>query len=76
MPADDDSDTPRSQLTRVLGAEPPAAIDELSGDEVARLVKAITDAQRHHHDEVARAEADLVRHVPLPLRGTVRRMLG
>lgn len=60
----------------MLGAEPPAAIDELSDDEVARLVAAIEEAGRRHQADIARAEEDVVRHVPLPLRPAVRRLMG
>jgi len=65
-----------TELADVLGAEPPAAVGELSDDELDHLIRAIRDAQERHHREVARAEADVVRHVPLPLRGAVRRLLG
>lgn len=63
------------QLAELLGGQPPPALDALTDDELERLVAAIDGARRRHQDEVERAGADVVRHVPLPLRGAVRRLI-
>ncbi|MBS1837495.1 MAG: hypothetical protein JST64_07340 [Actinobacteria bacterium] len=76
MAATDPTTSSRRDLATVLGAEPPAAFDDLTDDEVDRLVAVIVDARRRHHEEIDRAEGDVVRHVPLPLRGAVKRLMG
>lgn len=67
--------TPRSELAALLGNEVPTALDELTDSEVGLLVAAIVDARRRHHEEVERAEAEVIGQVPLPLRGAVKRLM-
>lgn len=70
------SGRPRSDLADLLGAEPPAGLAALTDEEIDRLAAAIVEASRLHHEQVDRAEGDVVRYVPLPLRGAVKRLLG
>lgn len=69
------SESALEQLSELLGAELPAGLHGLSEAEAAKLHKLIVAAIEAQHDEVARAEKDLIRTIPAPFRGPVKRIL-
>lgn len=64
------------QLGRLLGVDPPASI--LALDEVTRadLVGVIESARARQARELAAAYESSLKHVPLPIRGIVKKVLG
>ena len=59
-----------------LGAEAPAALAELSNEELAQLVACIREAKRAQKDQIRRAFDNALSHVPFLLRGPLKKMLG
>lgn len=66
----------KDELARVLGTRPPAGLRALSAADRAHLAAAIESARERQLAAVAEAAEQIVHHVPRPLRGTVRRLLG
>jgi hypothetical protein len=66
---------PDEALRELLGAEPPGAL--LALDAVTRdLAGVIADARRHQARSLAEAFEATLKHVPFPVRGVVKRVLG
>ncbi|MCB1256040.1 MAG: hypothetical protein KDB26_02995 [Microthrixaceae bacterium] len=63
------------QLSDLLGAELPNGLDSLVDSDAAKLVELIQGAIESQQAEVERAEKDLIRNIPAPFRGPVKRIL-
>lgn len=68
--------TPLDQLTHVLGSSPPVGTARVDDATVARLVEAVRDARQQQAEALVAAVDEALRHVPFPLRGVVRKVLG
>jgi hypothetical protein len=66
----------KDELARVLRTRPPAGLRALSPEDRAHLAAAIESAHESQIAAVAQASERALRHVPRPLRGTLRRLLG
>ena len=64
-----------SDLSDVLGAEPPTAVAALPPEVVARLAGQIEDARRRQAEAMESGVKAALKGVPLPLRGVVRKAL-
>jgi hypothetical protein len=67
---------PDETLRDLLGAEPPAAVLALDATTRADLAEVITDARRDQARSFAEAFEATLQHVPFPVRGVVKRVLG
>jgi hypothetical protein len=67
---------PDQQLRTLLGCDPPASV--LSLDDAARgdLAKIITGARDRQAKDLHAAYEASLRHVPFPVRGIVKKVLG
>jgi hypothetical protein len=63
-------------LQAELRGPPPAALSELSPDQLRSLAKAIRDARHRQAAELSAAGDDALKHIPKMLRVPVRRMFG
>lgn len=63
------------RLREFLGAEPPAGIAALPIADREALTEIVLDARARQAAGLAQALADALRHVPLPARGIVRKVL-
>jgi len=68
--------TSLAALQAALDRAPPAGVEALDAEELARLAQLLTEAKRRQKREVDAALADSLGHVPLLLRGPVRKILG
>lgn len=68
--------TSLAALQAALDRAPPAGVEALDAEELARLAQLLTEAKRRQKREVDSALADSLGHVPLLLRGPVRKILG
>ena len=64
------------ELAGVLGAKPPASLKAVNADDIQHLADAITAALERQQIAMATAEDQALRHVPWPLRKTLRRIIG
>lgn len=69
------ADKREDELTRVLGAPPPPAFKRLPAKDRRLLAGQIQTALDRQVEAVNCAEDNIVRHLPRPLRGAVRRLL-
>jgi hypothetical protein len=67
---------PDEALRELLGAEPPGAVLALDAVTRADLAEVIADARRHQARSLAEAFEATLKHVPFPVRGVVKRVLG
>lgn len=65
-----------TELAEVLGATPPAGLRIVKADDMLHLIEAVDLAVERQEHAMAEAEEQALSHVPWPLRGTVRRILG
>ncbi|WP_439638317.1 hypothetical protein [Nevskia sp.] len=64
-----------SALQTALDRAPPAGLEALEADELARLATLLADAKRRQKAQVDAALTESLSHVPLLLRGAVRKIL-
>lgn len=64
------------QLRGLLGADPPPSVLALSDAARADLAAVITEALRHQARDMQTAYDASMRHVPFPIRGIVKKVLG
>lgn len=64
------------QLRRLLGVDPPPSVLALDESARADLAAVITEALRHQARDMQAAYDASMRHVPFPIRGIVKRVLG
>lgn len=69
-------DDPRADLTRQLGADPPAAILAIDDEHVSRLADALRGARRRQAQELSSAGDAALGKVPRLLRGPVKKVIG
>ena len=67
---------PDEALRELLGAEPPDGVLALDAETRADLAEIIADARRHQARSLAEAFEATLRHVPFPVRGIVKKVLG
>lgn len=65
-----------TNLAEVLRNKPPASLKAVNSDDVQHLADAITAALERQQIAMATAEDQALRHVPWPLRKTLRRIIG
>ncbi|WP_028008772.1 hypothetical protein [Solimonas flava] len=63
-------------VTRELGAPAPDALAALDAASLQQLADALRDARRRQRAQMAAATDSALLHVPLLLRGAVRKILG
>lgn len=64
-----------SQLAAALERAPPDGLDTLAPDEIGSLATLLTEAKRRQKAQVDAALTDSLGHLPLLLRGPVRKIL-
>ena len=64
-----------SHLADVLGEEPPAAVNALPAEVLARLAEQIDEARRRQAATMDSSVTAALKGVPLPFRGMVRKAL-
>lgn len=65
-----------TELAEALGAKPPKEFNDLKADDLATLTRLLSESVDLHEASIAKAEDDVARLAPRPLRGTVKKMLG
>jgi len=70
------SDTHMAALSRELGGRPPAELGALDTAEIDALATSLRRARHHQQKQLARAFEAALEHVPLLLRGAVRKILA
>ncbi len=63
------------RLRQVLGSAPPDSVAALPAEYQAELVEVIEAALRRQSEDLAASFDTTMRHVPVPLRAVVRRVL-
>lgn len=63
-------------LARELGGDPPEAFNVLPGDAHASLVAALRAARARQKRQLDEALTRALEHVPMLMRGPIRRILG
>jgi hypothetical protein len=63
-------------LAAAIGARPPDAFAALSAGDAAALAATVEQATAEREALIDRAIEDSLRHLPAPLRGPVKRVLG
>ncbi|TSE00277.1 hypothetical protein FOS14_07555 [Skermania sp. ID1734] len=76
VPDDDVLVTGHDALAAELGAAPPAGLADLPDAYAQRLADTLATARKSQAAELAAATTEALRHVPRPLRGTVRKVVG
>lgn len=71
----DDSRASLAALQTALDRAPPDGLDGLDADQLAELAKLLTEAKRKQKADVDAALTESLSHVPLLLRGAVRKIL-
>jgi hypothetical protein len=66
----------RAVLAQELGGQPPQDIAVLKADEIGVLVAALQHARRRQKDQLRQAMEQALGHLPLLLRGPVRKILS
>ncbi|GEM_PF-1815282 len=69
------SETALENLSRALGAEPPAELAQLDEDELQQLAEAVESMHQHQEQALEYAMEQALSHIPAMLRKTVRRIL-
>jgi len=64
-----------TELRMALDRAPPEGLDALEPTELARLALLLTEAKRRQKSQVDAALTESLSHVPLLLRGAVRKIL-
>lgn len=64
------------RLRRLLHADPPPSVLALDDDARANLAAVISEALRQQARDMQAAYDASMRHVPFPVRGIVKRVLG
>ena len=67
---------PDPKLRALLGADPPASVLVLDAATRGELAAIITEARRRQARDLAAAYEATLKHVPLPLRGIVKKIVG
>ena len=62
-------------LQAALDRAPPAGLEALTADELERLAKLLTEAKQRQKAQVDTALTESLGHIPLLLRGPVRKIL-
>ncbi|HEV7193240.1 MAG TPA: hypothetical protein VGN35_08525 [Jatrophihabitantaceae bacterium] len=65
-----------ARLRTLLGTDPPASVLALDESARAELADVITDALRQQARDMKAAYDASMRHVPFPVRGIVKKVLG
>ena len=65
-----------ADLAAVLGARPPEEFAQLSADETAHLAAALQSAITHRSELIDTSIQESLKHLPRPVRGAVKRVLG
>jgi hypothetical protein len=65
-----------TELSELIGQDPPAEFKDLSADDLTELNRILGESLDLHEASLAKAEDDVIKLAPRPLRGTVRKMLG
>ncbi len=68
--------TGHEALADALRADLPDGFGALSEDDATRLAETLTAARRRQAEELAAAADDALGHLPRPLRGPVRKLVG
>ena len=63
-------------LKRELGCEPPAAFKELDAQALAHLAGAMSGARTRQKQQLDEALTRALEHVPMLMRGPIRKILG
>lgn len=63
------------ELEAALERQPPAGLDALDARELGKLARLLSDAKRTQKSQVDAALTESLSHVPLLLRGAVRKIL-
>jgi hypothetical protein len=63
-------------LRALLGADPPASVQALDAATRAELASVIAQARRRQAMDLKAAYTATLKHVPFPVRGIVRKVLG
>ena len=63
------------ELTKRLGAAPPASVMALSAADQQRLAEIIANARRKQATDLAESFEATLKHVPFPVRGLVKKTL-
>lgn len=66
---------PDDDLHELLGADPPPGVRGLAAAERGRLAELLRDSRRRQAATLEDAFAATVKHVPLPVRGIVKKVL-
>lgn len=64
------------ELADALGATPPSALRTVGVEDMEHLTDSIYAALENQQTAMNEAEEQALKHVPWPLRSTVRRILG
>ena len=67
---------PDQRLRELLGADPPGTVLALDAATRADLAEVIADARRQQARSLAEAFEATLKHVPFPVRGIVKKVLG
>ena len=67
---------PDQALRDLLGADPPGTVLALDAATRADLAEVIADARRQQARSLAEAFEATLKHVPFPVRGIVKKVLG
>ncbi len=70
------SDTHRAALSRELGGKPLPDLAALDAAEIDALTEALKRARRHQQQQLKQAFEAALEHVPMLLRGAVRKILA
>ncbi len=71
----DTRDASLEALRSALDRKPPAGLDTLEPAELAKLATLLTEAKQRQKSQVDAALTESLSHVPLLLRGAVRKIL-
>lgn len=67
---------PDQSLSELLGTDPPATVLALEAATRADLLEVILAARRQQSRSLAEAFEATLKHVPFPVRGVVKKVLG
>ena len=68
--------SPLDILRRELGGEPPAAFKDLDAPSLSHLAAAMSGARARQKQQLDEALTKALEHVPMLMRGPIRKILG